>query len=364
MQLLFDDGDQHIGRNCAPDLRLHSVLAGAQEFLDAQMLLDPLEEQLYLPTAPVQRGNGQWRQAGIVGQKHQRLAGFRVVEADAPLVAACAFVLQVIGIPLRDVKAIQCNGRIADHSGGSVGGSGVHPPGIEIALGAGHKERARLMQSVQSSEIQTGWPRAIATIHDIEGACFDRQNIQHVDVVQLAIADVNEGPDGAAQVQQRVQLDRRLGRTNGPRPATRRPVEQTQAQVDGGGVQRVDSRVELDAQRIVGVQRTGAHNQARGQFVTGWPRAIDAPVALIQRLPQRRARGDCLQFHVIQLALIGDQARFDVSQRFAPRQLRERHDAKYIATVQGAHSCIARVAFDDSPERLPSHVLHQLRKWP
>ena len=42
---LLDDGDQHVGGDCDPDLRLHGVLAGAEEGLDAQVLLDPLEER-------------------------------------------------------------------------------------------------------------------------------------------------------------------------------------------------------------------------------------------------------------------------------------------------------------------------------
>ena len=74
MKLLFNDGDQHIGSDGAPDLRLHGVLAVADETLDAQVLLDPLEEQLDLPAALVQRGNGQRRQRCVVGQKHQRFA--------------------------------------------------------------------------------------------------------------------------------------------------------------------------------------------------------------------------------------------------------------------------------------------------
>jgi hypothetical protein len=45
MKLLLDDGDEHVGGDGAPDLRLHRVLAGAQETLDAQVLLDPLEER-------------------------------------------------------------------------------------------------------------------------------------------------------------------------------------------------------------------------------------------------------------------------------------------------------------------------------
>jgi hypothetical protein len=41
---LLDDGDQHLGRHGNPYLRLHGVLAGAEEGLDAQVLLDPLEQ--------------------------------------------------------------------------------------------------------------------------------------------------------------------------------------------------------------------------------------------------------------------------------------------------------------------------------
>jgi hypothetical protein len=41
---LFDDGDQHVGRHGDPYLRRHCVLAGAEEGLDAQVLLDPLEK--------------------------------------------------------------------------------------------------------------------------------------------------------------------------------------------------------------------------------------------------------------------------------------------------------------------------------
>ena len=47
------------------------------------MLLDPFEEQLDLPAAFVERGDGQGKQCGVVGQKHQRLARLGVVEANA-----------------------------------------------------------------------------------------------------------------------------------------------------------------------------------------------------------------------------------------------------------------------------------------
>jgi ADP-ribose pyrophosphatase YjhB (NUDIX family) len=49
LQLLFDDSDEHIDGHCDPDLRLDRVLGCAEKSLDPKMLLDPLEEQFYLP---------------------------------------------------------------------------------------------------------------------------------------------------------------------------------------------------------------------------------------------------------------------------------------------------------------------------
>jgi hypothetical protein len=52
--LLLDDRHQDIDADGDPNLRPHSVLGGAVEALDAQVLLDLLEEQFHLPSAPVQ----------------------------------------------------------------------------------------------------------------------------------------------------------------------------------------------------------------------------------------------------------------------------------------------------------------------
>ena len=42
MKLLFDNGDQQVSANGAPDLRFYGVFAGAQKAFDTQMLLDPI----------------------------------------------------------------------------------------------------------------------------------------------------------------------------------------------------------------------------------------------------------------------------------------------------------------------------------
>lgn len=70
----------------------------------------------------------------------------------------------------------------------------------------------------------------LAAIHHIERARLRDQDIEHIDLVYLAIADVNEGVNRAPEDEQGVQLH------GGPGFVKRRPLEQAQTQVHGGGV--------------------------------------------------------------------------------------------------------------------------------
>jgi len=94
LKLFFDDCDQHVGGHGAPDLRLDSVLAISQEFLDSQVLFDPFEEQLDLPAAFVKCCNGQRWQRRIVCQENQLCARFRVFEPDSAQVLGVFFAEQ------------------------------------------------------------------------------------------------------------------------------------------------------------------------------------------------------------------------------------------------------------------------------
>lgn len=142
MKLLFNDGDQHIGGHGAPDWRLHRVLAGAQEMLDAQILLDAFEERLHLPAALLQRRNGQRWQWRMIKKKHQHHARLGILESDAP---------KMLAIVLGHVKTAEMNGLIANHSQGSAGLARVHAPGAHAAFRSDHKERSRLMQLEESA---------------------------------------------------------------------------------------------------------------------------------------------------------------------------------------------------------------------
>ena len=51
LHLLFHNRYQHIDADRNPNLRFHRVVTGSIKVFDAQVLLNPFEEQLYLPTA-------------------------------------------------------------------------------------------------------------------------------------------------------------------------------------------------------------------------------------------------------------------------------------------------------------------------
>src|ERR1019366_8894076 len=102
----------------------------------------------------------------------------------------------MIRVVLCRVEAVEHDALIADDSTGAVGGMRIHAPRIHVLLGACDEESSSLMHGVQPHEVQ------IAAVHDLEISRLDKKNVQHVDIVQLAVADVNERWNRAAQVQQ------------------------------------------------------------------------------------------------------------------------------------------------------------------
>jgi hypothetical protein len=62
---------------------------------------------------------------------------------------------------------------------------------------------------------------------------------------------MDESRDVAAQIEQRVEFDGGLGALE------RRPGEQREAEIDGGGVEGIDGLAELGAEAIVDVEAPG-----------------------------------------------------------------------------------------------------------
>jgi hypothetical protein len=71
VELLLEYGGQQVNAYGDPHLGLHRVDRIAIESFDPQMLFDPLEEQLDLPTAAIKLRDRERGQAEVVGQEDQ-----------------------------------------------------------------------------------------------------------------------------------------------------------------------------------------------------------------------------------------------------------------------------------------------------
>jgi hypothetical protein len=138
--------------------------------------------------------------------------------------------------------------------------------------------------------------------------------------------------------------------------AKRGPVEQAQAKIDGGGVQRVDRVLEFEPQVLVQIKFASAPDQNRSQV------GPNAPVARLVGIGQGGAMNAVAKAHGVKLAGVGTQRHLDVSQALAPSQLGKGHNAKLLGASQAAHARVAAVALNDSRKACPWNEFHDLRK--
>ena len=215
---------------------------------------------------------------------------------------------------------------------------------LEAALGAGDEVAAGLFELVQATEIQ------VAAVHHIVGAGFDDQQVQDLDIVQLAVGDLDKGRDGAAQVQEGVQFDGTFG------TAEASPREEAQAEIDGGRVQGIDRLFQVQAEVLVAVQPTRLADQYLGQI------GVDPPVPHFVGVGQSAASHPISEAQMVQLIRSGVQAVRDVAQSFPESQLGEPHGQELLPDTRGTGSSIPVVANHATLELLRMHLLHYLRK--
>src|ERR1039457_3417886 len=333
MQTFFQEGDEQINGDGGPDLGAHRVRTGAVKSFDAQMLLEPFEEQFDLPAALIELDDGQRRHGEIVGQEDQRPAGFGIAIADAA---------QGIGIVALGIKTGRQHGLVETQAGGFVHWPGVTAGTAEVWLGAGDEESPALMEPMPPGEVE------IAAIDDVKGPGFPSELVEDVYVVNTAWRDNDDGGKVAVQRQQGVEFD------GGLVPPKRGPRKQREAQVNGGGVQRVGGGLEFAAERFLGVERGGLPDQPLGEV------GVDAPVALFVGVGQGAAGGGLTDAGVIEFRAEGRQTGFDVAQTFAPGQLGERQHEELFVSGQLADAEVTVVTGDTLVELVFGQEVEEL----
>lgn len=173
---LLETGYQEVDADRDPNLGFDGVLAGAVEGFDTQVLLDPFEEQLDVPTTLVDGGDTKSGEIKMVGQEDQRLARFRITEADAK---------KPLWIRSLAARTLEADDLVTPRATGSIHFSRLHDIKAEVGFGTPNKVGFGLLGPMQSLEID------VSTIHDIDTARLRNDLIEDVHVMHTSLGNAD-----------------------------------------------------------------------------------------------------------------------------------------------------------------------------
>ena len=284
---------------------LYRIFRGAIEGLDSQMLLDPFEKQFDLPSTFVKIGDGLCREGKVVGQKYQALVGFRIEVTDSS---------EFRWVVLPGIEVCGDNGLIALHPAGFVDVPGITSGKPEVVLGSDDKEPCCLVDHMQTGKIE------IAAIEDIDGARFDGNLIEDVDLVDLSVGYDDHRGNSAPQIKKGMQLDSALALSKDG------PGEKRQTQVDGGSIQGIYCVLQFYPEVLADIQFSCLVDQDLCEI------GVDSPVPHLVGIGQGISRDSPTYAHVIEFVLGSPKTGLNISQAFPVGQLGESHAEKLIPT--------------------------------
>jgi len=188
---------------------------------------------------------------------------------------------------------------------------GIETATLEIRLGADHKKCCALTEVLESLEIE------VSLIHNVEGPWLWDQVIEDIDVVKLAVADIDKRRYAVTQIQECVKFDGGFGSFE------LCPWKDRQAETYSRGIEGIDGLVEFNAKVVVDIESSSCVDKIVGEF------CIDAPVTHSVGIGQSIS-GDVASYtHVIQFVSLGTETSLDVSETLSVAKLWKNHTERY-----------------------------------
>jgi len=279
--------------------------------------------------------DGECGEFEVVGEEDEFALVFDVVERDLS---------ERFGIEFGRTRSCQCHGLIAAKSSGLIDGSAFRTGDDEIRFGSRDEERVRDLKAVESFEIE------VAAIHHVKGSGLQRKMIEGIHIVHFPLGNMDKTGDAPTKVDERVKFDGSLSSTKlGPR-------KEREAEVDGGGVEGVDSVLERDAEWFAGVKCACLIDEDVGEV------AIDSPVVNAVGIGECTARDFASEASVISFSTQCVQTSFDVAETFAEGELSEGEREKLIAARESAMTLMAAVTSNARVKFMTRQIVHQLGK--
>jgi hypothetical protein len=323
-EFLTYNEQQGVDSDGTPELGFDGVGFASEDHLDPQVLLEPLEKKFDLRACFIEQRDFEGRKVKVVGEEDESLVGIGIDEHNATQFSRIRF------LGSRDREP---DGLIANHAGARHHRMTPAAVELKVGFGPGDKERRRAFDAPQTGEVD------VSAIKEVERARFEDQRIEPVDVVDPAIGDMHQHRDRSVQIEQRVHLDRALFL------AEPRPGENCQTQINRGRVDRVNGAVDVDAERLVGIQLTSASDEQQGQVF------IDPPIAGRVSVGQGAASDRAAQPQVVELVAARAQTVFDISEALPEGNLRKGH-AQKLVPAREPRSLILTTILRDNPAKV------------
>ena len=295
----FQVSQHEVGTEGDPYLGQYRVACGAEECLDLQVLLDPLEEQLDLPSFLVDFGNLLSLDVVGVGDEPILDAGFRVGVSDQAQRLLDAFESDVLIVG--NAKALS-------------------PGPFEQVLDIGIAFQPRNKENGVSGQIAVPAVIGEAAIDTNKGPFGEFQRPGPADLVFLAPSHVHEDRQVTVGVQADMQFDGPLFLPEFG------PGKGGEAKIDHRGIKQVELAFERETvfrrYQLAPVQQPSKQDLIEGSRLFG----VD---------PSQGCFGGALHAEVIEPIALGLQIVGDIPETFSAGKLADQHGDELAPAVEG-----------------------------
>jgi len=333
LELLVKDGHHEVNGHRDPDLGLHCIGAGTEVVFDTEVAFDPLEEEFDLPTALVELGNGESGDLQVVGEEDKMLGGLCIEVAH----------------PAQRIGEVGCcfgkrwrSNLIAENALQAIPRERPMTGEAEVALGASDEEGSGKNDASKPSKVH------VAAIHHIEGSRFEEQVVEQVKIGLAGSRDVDAGRDRASQIELGMHLDPGLGASEIC------PWEETQREIDGGGVEGINRVLQFQSEVLSGVENTCLAHESFGEILP------EPPVPLLVGIGQGGLGNSLSKAEMVESFASGVETGGYVAQSLPPGQLRKGHADQLLSATEMPNFALRIVALDQSGESLPVDQIEDL----
>ena len=302
-----------------------------------KMLLYPFEEQFDVPALSVEFCDCQGFVSKMVGEEAVDLAGGEVFICNQS---------ESFGIALGCFDSCKFDDLIADDTSFGITSSGLDNFVRHIVLGPCYEECSVLVHVFEESE-----EIDISFVQKIDGAHFDTEIVQCLDIVNRSICKVDIDRKITSEVKERMHLDARLRL---PEPS---PWTELQAEAYRTAVKGIDHIVNIEPEWIFRIQRPNSLDERLTEV------AVDTPVPLFISFGKSVSWNSVTDTAMIQFMLDRNEAGLNVAETVLRSILRKAHHEKLVVAGKVPEPIVSLVSGDTRIEVSARYERHKLSKY-